>query len=161
MFGPDPLRFSRHEAEQARRPALTGPDDIIQTGYVIALVLALVLTTRTVPRRAASRVVNPIISAAFSAIMMVGALVFEPISVGVIEASTARRPSIPRTRSFASTTAELVNHHAREGRGEDLLELLNGSFAIASRLPDRAVLNDSAFLSFGLSATTAGTRSRQ
>jgi hypothetical protein len=28
--------------------------------------------------------------------MMVGALVFEPINVGIIEASTTRSPSIPR-----------------------------------------------------------------
>ena len=33
-----------------------------------------------------------IMSAAFSAIMIVGALVFDPISVGITEASTTRNP---------------------------------------------------------------------
>ena len=36
-------------------------------------------------------------SAAFSAIMMVGALVFPPINRGITEASTMRKPLIPRT----------------------------------------------------------------
>jgi hypothetical protein len=35
------------------------------------------------------------------------------------------------------------------------------SLAIASRLPESTVLNGSAFLSSGLFAATAGTRSRQ
>ena len=44
-------------------------------------------------------------SAALSAIMMVGALVLPPTSIGMTEASTIRSPCSPRTRSFGSTTA--------------------------------------------------------
>jgi len=40
-----------------------------------------------------------------SAIMMVGALVLPPTSVGITEASTTRRPSSPRTWHWLSTTA--------------------------------------------------------
>src|SRR5438477_11653580 len=44
-------------------------------------------------------------SAAFSPIMIDGALVLPDVSVGMIEASATRRPAMPWARSWASTTA--------------------------------------------------------
>ena len=46
-----------------------------------------------------------ITSEIFSAIMMVGALVLPPISVGITEASITRNPSRPITLNCESTTA--------------------------------------------------------
>ena len=47
----------------------------------------------------------PISSAAFSAIMITGALVLPEVMLGMIEASAMRRPSMPRTSRRSSTTA--------------------------------------------------------
>ena len=44
-------------------------------------------------------------SAPFSPIMIAGALVLPEVIAGMIEASTTRRPSMPRTRNLSSTTA--------------------------------------------------------
>ena len=44
-------------------------------------------------------------SAAFSPIMIVGALRLPVVTEGMIEESTTRRPSMPITRVYGSTTA--------------------------------------------------------
>src|SRR6516225_1055307 len=49
--------------------------------------------------------VSSTMSAAFSPIIIDGALVLPDVSVGMIEASAIRRPAMPWTRSWASTTA--------------------------------------------------------
>ena len=49
-----------------------------------------------------------IMSAAFSAIMMVGAFVFPRTTLGITEASATRRPSKPNTRSLGSTTLPIA-----------------------------------------------------
>ena len=56
--------------------------------------------------RGSSTQVSPKMSSApFSPIIMAGALVLPEVNVGMIEASTTRRNSMPRTLSSASTTA--------------------------------------------------------
>ena len=48
-----------------------------------------------------------IMSVAFSAIMITGAFMFPEMTFSIIEASTTRRPLMPRTLSSESTTAVL------------------------------------------------------
>ena len=55
-------------------------------------------------------------SEAFSAIMIVAALVLPEITVGITEASTTRSPSTPRTRNSVSDDGAVVRaHHAGAG----------------------------------------------
>ena len=62
------------------------------------------LATATIPVAGASGSEPRIRSAARSAIAIVGAFVLPRGTVGMTEASTTRRPSTPRTRSWESTT---------------------------------------------------------
>src|SRR5215472_8389223 len=69
---------------------------------LILLLLPGSLRDERLQRRTGAALIR---SAAFSPIMMVAALVFPFTMVGIMEASTTRRPAVPRTRNRSSTTA--------------------------------------------------------
>ncbi len=103
---PSPVR----PAPISRAVAATGPETNARTG--ISRILeppGVARQARTSGARTGIRgypgLSSRIRSAAFSAIITVGAFVFPPISRGMTEASTTLSPATPRTRRLGSTTA--------------------------------------------------------
>ena len=79
-------------------------------------------------RRLRYRASCKIMSEAFSAIMMIGALVLPDIRSGMTEASTTRKASMPRTRKPLIDHGErIVAHPAGRGRMIDRAAALRGS----------------------------------
>src|SRR5262249_5351565 len=87
-------------ARIAPHPAMDGPEKSIAPRWLCVHVRPV--RPRLVYPEAALR--PRIMSAAFSAIMTMGAWVLPPTIVGMIEPSTTRMPSRPRTLSSESTT---------------------------------------------------------
>jgi hypothetical protein len=91
---------SRPTGPRKTRP-MTGSAASRRIGHGLSLSLSLSLSSFEARKRAHLRMTLRqcisalIMSAAFSPIMMVGALVLPPIKVGMIEASTTRRLSSP------------------------------------------------------------------
>ena len=79
-----------------QRPDGIGGDRFGATASIVALQLHWQLGAETlVPPKDGQLAVFNTMSAAFSPIMIDGALVFPDVSVGMIEASATRRPAMP------------------------------------------------------------------
>ena len=92
------------ELPRRERAVAIGTFDGVHAGHrrVIETARGAGLPTAVVSARSGAR--PRIKSAAFSASMMVGALMLPRTMTGITEASTTRKPSTPSTRSWLSTT---------------------------------------------------------
>ena len=94
--------FSRVDAEGNRHPV---QDPVRSGGTQSGCGVRIAGLVHAAAARAVDASIN---RAAFSPIMIDGALVLPEVSVGMIEASATRSPARPRTRSWSSTTAEAI-----------------------------------------------------
>ena len=109
---PDGERFSQatpHQCSCFAPSAHPSPQNLLALHLIYQLLTRLILLPlpgslrdERLQRRTVAALIR---SAAFSPIMIVAALVFPFTMVGIIEASTTRRPAVPRTRNCSSTTA--------------------------------------------------------